>query len=76
MVRKLLHTISLIFILNKKKLITGVTMNVHLLRHIPQCVRSWGPLWAYSCFALESINGVLKRQFHGTRCMNKEVCIA
>ena len=49
-------------------------MNVHLLKHIPNCVRDWGPLWAYSCFSFESMNGHLKRYFHGTRCMNVQIC--
>ena len=48
-------------------------MNVHLLRHIPECVQNWGPLWAYSCFTFESLNGALKRHFHGTKNMNKQV---
>lgn len=51
----------------------GCTMNVHLLKHIPDCVRNWGPLWGYSCFAFESMNGYLRMQFHGTRNMNAQV---
>ena len=38
----------------------GCTMNVHLLKHIPACVANWGPLWAYSYFHFESVNGHLK----------------
>ena len=52
----------------------GCTMNVHLLRHLPVCVRNWGPLWAYSCFPFESMNGHLKIHFHGTRCIGLLVC--
>lgn len=48
-------------------------MNVHMLRHIPDCVRNWGPMWAYSCFSFESQNGHLKKLYHGTRCMNVQV---
>lgn len=40
-----------------------MTMNVHLLSHLPECVIALGPLWAYSMFALESNNGILGR-FH------------
>ncbi len=47
-------------------------MNVHMLRHLPDCVEQWGPLWAYSCFHFENINGVLKKLFHGTRDMSKQ----
>ena len=53
----------------------GCTMNVHLLKHMPACVANWGPLWVYSCFHFESVNGHLKAHFHGTRAMNYQVCI-
>ena len=49
------------------------TMNVHLLRHLPECVQNWGPLWAYLCFPFKSLNGHLKTHFHGTRCINAQV---
>ena len=42
------------------------TMNVHSLIHLPQTVRNFGPLWAYSCFGFESMNGHLKKHCHGT----------
>lgn len=37
----------------------NVTMNLHLLRHIANCVRHLGPLWAHSTFSFETNNGVL-----------------
>ena len=49
------------------------TMNAHLLSHIAECVRKWGPLWAYSCFSFEGMNRNLKILFHGTRDMSNEV---
>ena len=49
------------------------TMNVHLLSHITDCVRNWGPLWCYSCFSFESMNGFVKSFFHGTREMSQQV---
>lgn len=49
------------------------TMNIHLLRHLGGCVRSWGPLWAYSTFPFENVNGHLKALFHGTKDMSKQV---
>ena len=48
-------------------------MNVHLLSHLSQCVRNWGPLWAYSGFFFEGMNGYIKGFFHGTREMSKQV---
>ena len=50
------------------------TMNVHLLSHLADCVRRWGPVWAYSCFVYETMNGHLKKLFHGTKNMSKQVC--
>lgn len=50
-------------------------MNVHLLQHLPDCVRLWGPLWAYWCFHFENLNGYLKSLFHGTRDMSKQVLL-
>lgn len=43
------------------------TMNVHSLIHLTQTVKNFGPLWAYSCFGFESMNGHLKKHCHGTR---------
>ncbi len=43
------------------------TMNVHSLIHLVQNVRNFGPLWAYSCFGFENMNGHLKKHCHGTR---------
>lgn len=51
------------------------TMNVHLLRHLVFNVRNWGPLWSYSCFGFESVNGELKKLFHGTRDMSQQVSL-
>ena len=45
-----------------------VTMNVHLLSHVTNCVRNWGPLWCYSCFQFESMNKEVKKLFRGTQC--------
>ena len=48
-------------------------MNVHLLIHLTQCVYDWGPLWSYSCFAFESANNNIKKMFHGSKNMTKQV---
>ena len=53
--------------------VESTSMNVHLLYHLPDCVKMWGPLWAYSCFHFESMNGYLKFLFHGTKDMTKQV---
>ena len=43
------------------------TMNFHGLIHLSKFVRTWGPLWSYSCFGFESMNGYLRKHCHGTR---------
>ena len=48
-------------------------MNVHMLSHVVNCVANWGPLWCYSCFPFEGMNGTFKSFFHGTRNMNEQV---
>ena len=50
-----------------------LTMNIHQLKHITFHVRNWGPLWSFSCFGFESINGDIKKLFHGTREMSQQV---
>lgn len=37
----------------------NVTMNVHLLRHLPTAVKNLGPLWAQSAYGFEANNGVV-----------------
>ena len=43
------------------------TANMHSIIHLAQFVRDWGPLWCYSCFGFESVNGHLRKYCHGTR---------
>lgn len=38
-----------------------MTMNVHCLLHLVECVRNLGPLWAHSMFVFESFIGTLKK---------------
>ena len=35
------------------------TINMHSLEHIVAVVRLWGPLWSYSMFTFENLNGYL-----------------
>ena len=42
------------------------TANMHALVHLSQFVYNWGPLWGYSCFGFESMNGFLR-----TNCLMK-----
>lgn len=42
------------------------TINFHLLGHLSDCVRLYGPLWTTSCFPFENANGFLVRCLTGT----------
>lgn len=41
--------------------------NVHSLIHLCECVCRCGPLWCYSAFGFENMNGYIKKHCHGTR---------
>jgi len=51
-----------------------VSYNVHLLVHVTNAVKNWGPLWATSAFVFEDSNRILLRLLHGTRKVSKQVC--
>lgn len=36
-----------------------MTMNVHMVKHVPESVDYLGPLWCYSMFSFEPNNGIL-----------------
>ncbi|XP_026475923.1 uncharacterized protein LOC113381164, partial [Ctenocephalides felis] len=48
------------------------SINVHQLLHLPDCVQNLGPLWVYSCFEYEDINGQLLKLIHGTRHIDSQ----
>ncbi|KAL7379236.1 hypothetical protein ABVT39_024702 [Epinephelus coioides] len=50
-----------------------MTFNIHLLTHVPQSVKHWGPLWATSTFAFESNMGTLLKYFHGTQYVPSQI---
>ncbi|GBO01993.1 hypothetical protein AVEN_135801-1 [Araneus ventricosus] len=43
------------------------TYNIHFLLQLRQAIKSWGPLWAHSCFIYEDAVGQFKQFHHGTR---------
>lgn len=38
---------------------SNVTLNLHLLRHMPMAVKNLGPLWSQSAYGFETNNGVV-----------------
>lgn len=49
-------------------------MNVHLLSHLPEMVRDLGPLWVYSCFFMEDLNGQLVKLIHSPYQPGLQIC--
>ncbi|KAK3107860.1 hypothetical protein FSP39_023692 [Pinctada imbricata] len=50
-----------------------LTLNLHSLLHLPECVEDLGPLWVYSCFPYENANGLLTQLFHGTQNVELQI---
>ena len=53
---------------------TIYTANMHSLVHTVPLVRLWEPLWSYSMFGFENLNGYLGGTFHGTRKIIYQMC--
>lgn len=51
-----------------------MTFNVHLISHLCDSVRQWGPLWGFSAFPFENMNGIIKKSFHGTQHVPEQIC--
>lgn len=49
------------------------SINIHQLLHLCECVRNLGPLWAYTCYEYEDINGQLLKLIHGTGHLDTQV---
>ena len=52
------------------------TYNMHNLIHMPDCVADLGPLWTFSCFFYEDLNGDLRHLFHGTQKIDMQIVTA
>ena len=52
---------------------------MHGLIHLAAFVRRLGPLWAYSCFSFEHMNGYIKKQRHGFKnflpSLSRSICL-
>ncbi|XP_034236341.1 uncharacterized protein LOC117642364 [Thrips palmi] len=49
-------------------------MNVHMLAHLCDMVRDLGPLWVYSCFFLEALNGQIIKLVHSPFQPALQIC--
>ena len=52
------------------------TYNIHQLLHLPSCVKNHGPLWTFSCFFYEDLNGDLRKLFHGSQNFEMQIANA
>ncbi|XP_077258856.1 uncharacterized protein LOC143895532 isoform X2 [Temnothorax americanus] len=52
------------------------SINIHQILHLPDCVRRLGPLWVYSCFPYEDINGKILKLVHGTTNIESQIASA
>lgn len=48
-------------------------LNVHQLLHLPDSVRTLGPLYTHSCFSFEDKNGVLLKMIRGTQNIDNQI---
>lgn len=57
------------FVINYETLygVKKMVYNVHLLLHVVDCVRHFGPLWGFSLFPYENMNGFLKDCIKGPK---------
>lgn len=53
-----------------------LSLNVHQLIHFHECVEDLGPLWVFSCFIWEDLNGKLVKLVHGTRYAGLQIAKA
>ncbi|KAK3908854.1 Putative white-brown complex-like protein 30, partial [Frankliniella fusca] len=49
------------------------THNVHQLLHLALCVELYGPLFCFSAFPFEDLNGVIAKATHGTNYVDTEI---
>ena len=49
------------------------TINVHQLLHYVDCVKNLGPLWVYTCYEYENLNGQFLKLIHGTRRIDTQI---
>lgn len=49
------------------------SINIHLLLHLSSCVRNLGPLWLYTCYEYEDLNGHLLKLIHRTWHLESQI---
>lgn len=52
------------------------SINIHQLRHLPDNVMKLGPLWVFSCYQYENLNGLFLTLVHGTGHIETQIATA
>jgi len=58
----------------------NMVYNMHMLNHLPTCVKKWGPLWVYWCFPFEKALGFYSQFVFSTKnpalsfCLSSQLC--
>lgn len=50
-----------------------MTLNLHQLVHLTDCVRHTGPLYVNNCFIFEDFNGFIVKHIHGTQGIDTQL---
>ena len=60
------------FVQNVERLygIANCRYNIHILLHLPDAVKDWGPLWTTSTFLYEGFNQKILGMFRGTNLVS------
>ncbi|XP_074114038.1 uncharacterized protein LOC141537102 isoform X1 [Cotesia typhae] len=53
--------------------VISMSSNIHLLNHIVQCTRNWGPTWGYSAFTFEAWNKRLLDKLTSSHCRAEQI---
>lgn len=48
--------------------------NVHMMLHMPDYIKKYGAVWAWSAFPFEHFNGIIAKMFHGSQCVPLQIC--
>lgn len=50
-----------------------MTLNIHQIIHLADCVRHTGPLYVNNCFIFEDLNGFIIKHVHGTQGVDTQL---
>ena len=53
--------------------IKSSSSDIHSLRHLPDAVKKFSPLWTTSCAPFENLNGIFKKFVHGSKHAHLQV---